>query len=454
MKKRYFLAIFLGWFNLSLQAQELNFDAVLECHNMDNMPGMAVRLEQSGKLIYKGAIGLASLESQRKLHADDVFQIGSVTKTFTAAAILKLSEQGKLSLKDNIGKFIPSINPEYKNLTIENILSHTSGLDDYLSDPEVTAIYHKPASLDQVIEAISRRGLLSKAGEKYRYSNLGYILLGKIIEVSSGNSYQEFLSQTFFIPLGMHNTYVMTEGTELEQVRGYTSNSQSPNNFLIAETSPDREWNVDRSWIASAGAIASTLNDMARWQQALTSGKVISNDNYQRMHSRALLLNGDKVNYGYGVDIYPISGLSSYSHQGRVPGYFSWHVYFPSEDLTATAFANADTKHPGPTLLDMIAKQLNLSPKRVSGKREAEIARNLVGRYKSNDSKLLTIFFENGILYSQFDSEEKRVILPREGNAYSYKCTENYFQLRESHGSKELVPVHLYHGEQTPLTKL
>lgn len=446
--------MFLGWFTLNLQAQESNFDTVLACYNEDDIPGMAVRLEQSNKLVYTGAIGLADIETQRKLQTDDVFQIGSVTKSFTSAAILKLSEQGKLSLTDNIGKFIPGINPEYKDLTIANILSHTSGLADYLNDTAVSAIYDEFASLDQVIRAISKREVLTKPGEKYAYSNLGYVLLGKVIEVSAGTSYQEFLHQTFFKPLNMKNTFVMTKGTQLEVVKGYTSSSREPNKFLKAEMSPDREWKVDRSWIAAAGAIASTLNDMALWQNALTSGKVVSHDNFQQMHRQAVLLNGNKVNYGYGIDIYPISGLSSYSHQGMVPGFFTWHVYFPSADLTATAFTNVDTKHPGPVLLDMVAQQLNLSPKRVNGKKEAEVASILVGRYKSRDSKVLSIFFENEILYSQFKGEQKRKILPREGNAYSFECTENYFQLRENNGTKELVPVYLYQGEQAPLIKL
>ena len=147
---------------------------------------MAVRLDQSGKHIYSGAVGVANIETMRALHTDDVFQIGSVTKTFTAAAILKLSEKNKLSLQDTLGKFIPDINPEYKYLTIDRVLSHTSGLPDYLGDPSVSKVYDKYASIDQVIQSISKQPLNFEPGQKYSYSNLGYVLLGKVIEVSSG----------------------------------------------------------------------------------------------------------------------------------------------------------------------------------------------------------------------------------------------------------------------------
>ena len=172
------------------------------------------------------------------------------------------------------------------------------------------------------------------------------------------------------------------------------------------------------------------------------------------MTTRAKLNNNNSVNYGYGLDVYPISGLESFSHQGMVPGFFAWNVYFPNEDLTATALTNIDSKHPGPALLDMIALQLNLSPKPVDGQKVNAIATSLVGSYRSPDSKVLNITFENGTLFSQYKGENKRKLIPRENNSYSYACTENYFQLRENNGKNEIVPVYLYQGEQEALIKL
>ncbi|MFC3034745.1 serine hydrolase domain-containing protein [Pseudoalteromonas fenneropenaei] len=446
--------LLLGLFVFNLQARSSNFDTLLKCSNSSGAPGMAVRIEQSNSLVYTGAIGLADLNSKRKLQTDDIFQIGSVTKIFTAAAILKLSEQGTLSLQDKLGKFIPSINPDYKSLTIERVLSHTSGLPDYLDDPTVTAVYDESASIDKVIDTISNRNLISKSGEKYSYSNLGYVILGKIIEVASGVSYHEYLDRAFFKPLNMQNTFVMTKGTELDQVKGYTNSSHSPNTYIKPEYSTERKWHVDRSWIAAAGAVASTLEDMALWQTALKSGKVISKDNYLLMHKQAILDNRDKVKYGYGVDIYPVSGLVSYGHQGMVPGFFAWHVYFPTADLTATAFTNIDTKHPGPVLLNMIALQLGLSPKPVKHEEALGLANSLIGHYQATNDKVLNIFSEKGTLYAQYSGEEKQKIVLRGGNAFSYECTENYFQLRESNNSKYIVPVYLYQGEQAPMKKI
>jgi CubicO group peptidase (beta-lactamase class C family) len=446
------LCISVCAFNVT--AQQKNFDAILQCYNSTDAPGMAVRLEQSGKKIFSGAIGVANIETMNDLRVDDVFQIGSVTKTFTAAAILKLSEENKLSLQDTLVKFIPNINPEYKHLTIDRVLSHTSGLPDYLGDSSVSKIYDKYASIDQVIQSISKQPLDSKPGQKYSYSNLGYVLLGKVIEVSSGFSYDQFMLKTFFKPLKMDNTFVITKGTSVAKVNGYTSSRNEPKKYLNPEELTERPWKVDRSWIYSAGAIASTLDDMSRWNNALVSGRVISKDNFQLMSTKAKLENNDSVNYGYGLDVYPISGLESFSHQGMVPGFFAWNVYFPSKDLTAMAFTNIDSKHPGPALLDMIALQLDLSPKPVIGESVKAIATSLMGSYRAPDSKILNISFENDTLYSQYEGEDKQKLIPRENNSYSYECTENYFQLRENNGTSEIIPVYLYQGEQDGLIKL
>lgn len=454
MLKNSLVSLCIGVCAFNVTAQTKNFDAVLQCHNSANDPGMVVRLEQSGKEVFSGAIGVSNIETMSVLSVDDVFQIGSVTKTFTAAAILRLSEKNVLSLRDTLGKFIPDINPEYKDLTLDSVLSHTSGLPDYLGDPSVSRVYDKYASIDEVIESITKKPLHSDPNQKYGYSNLGYILLGKVIEASSGTSYDQFMLNTFFKPLKMNNTFVIVKGTSSGKVNGYTSSRNVPEKYFNPEEFTERPWKVDRSWIYSAGAIASTLEDMSRWNNALKSGKVISKDNFKLMSTRAKLENNDLVNYGYGLDVYPISGLESFSHQGMVPGFFAWNVYFPSKDLTATAFTNIDSKHPGPALLDMIALQLGLSPKPVNGKSVKDIATSLVGKYRTPDSKVLSISFENGTLYSQYKGKNKRKLIPRENNSYSYECTENYFQLRVSEGKSEIVPVYLYQGEQGGLVKL
>ncbi|RJE73277.1 serine hydrolase [Pseudoalteromonas sp. MSK9-3] len=449
------LSVVIGICTFSVLAQTLKFDAVLQCHNSLSEPGMVVRLEQCDKLIYSGAIGIADLKTMRQLQVDDVFQIGSITKTFTAAAIFKLLESNKLSLKDPVGKFIPNINPHYKHLTLEHILSHTSGLPDYLDDPTVHKVWGEYASIENVINRITRKPVQSKPTEEYSYSNLGYILLGKVIEVASGLPYSAYLEEVFFKPLQMKNTFVMTKGLSVGNVQGYTERDPAEKQYIKAEQLISRSWKVDRSWIYSSGAIASTLADMSRWNKALSSGEVITLQNFTLMATKTRLNSGKYIKYGLGLNIQPLATIDSLSHEGMVPGFFSWNVHFPEHNLFATAFSNADTKHPGPMLLDMIALQLKLSPEPlIDSQKVKQLAQKLVGRYQSSSSKVLTISLEGNTLYAQYGDDTKRKIIPREDSSFSNECTENYFQLRENAGKREIVPIYLYQGEQEALIKL
>lgn len=378
-----------------VEAQEHDFSTMLSCHASSDKPGLAVSIEQSGKHVFKGVLGVADISTREPLKVEHTFQIGSITKQFTAAAILQLVENKKLSLKSALGDFIKNLPVEYASLTIESVLSHTAGLPNYNSDAAIRLRWDKYATIDAVINQVTKMPVLRKPGVDYAYSNTGYILLGKVIEVASGLTYSEYLQRNIFFPLGMKNSFVVTHGVSSKQiVKGYTTNRDAPQLYLAAET-------VDRSWIYAAGAIASTLDDMSLWHRGLSSGKVISAENYQLMISKAKLNNGGSVNYGFGTDLYPISGLPSHSHQGQVPGFMAWSIYFPSHDLLGTVFSNNDSVHPGPALLNMIARQLNLSPTPIVAKNITEQAKILIGQYKGADDTVMTVTFDDGQLHAK-----------------------------------------------------
>lgn len=445
LKKLLFSSLF---FVTYVDAQEYDFSAMLSCHVSLDKPGLAVSIEQSGKHVFKGALGVADVSAREPLKVDDTFQIGSISKQFTAAAILQLAENKKLSLKSTLGDFITGIPVEYASLTIESVLSHTSGLPNYNSNTGVRQRWDKYAPIDEVINFVSKMPVLAKPGFDYAYSNTGYILLGKVIEVASGLTYNEYLQRNIFSPLGMKNSFVVAKGVSSKQiVKGYTSNRNAPNLYLAPET-------VDRSWIFAAGAVASTLDDMSLWHRGLSSGKVISAENYQLMVTRAKLNNGEAVNYGFGMDIYPISGQPSYSHQGQVPGFVAWSVYFPSHDLLGTVFGNNDSVHPGPALLNMIARQLNLSPALITNKNITEQAKALVGTYKGAEDTVMTITFDDGQLSAKTGNGVIQKLVLRENSSFSYECTEDYYQLREQDDKRLLVPVSIYMGERAPLVRM
>jgi CubicO group peptidase (beta-lactamase class C family) len=427
-------------FSFSTLAYENNFDETLACHTSSSNPGIAVRLEQSGKVIYSGVAGLANIQNKQQLKLDDVFQIGSVSKQFTAAAILQLTERDKLKLSNTLGDFIEGLPKDYSQVTIERVLSHTSGLPNYNNEPRIRNIWHQERSLDGIIKEITKQSVIANSGELFNYSNTGYVLLGKVIEVISGLTYANYLKTHIFKPIQMNSSYVIERGEGNTGITGYTSANDTP-------------FKVDRSWVHASGAIASTLEDMSLWHQALINGRVISKASYQLMITPALLNNGETSPYGFGLYNYPISGKMTINHEGWIPGFMTWSIYLPENDLYAVAFSNNDAKHPGPLVLDMIAKQLNLSPSPITYTNTG-FAEDLVGKYQFTDQRIMTISQENNQFFAQINNEPKQRLTLRADKAFSFKCTENYYKLKKTNEAITLTLVSLYRGEGQPLRKI
>ena len=421
-------------------AKQNPFSETLACHTSDSNPGVAVRLEQSGEVIYSGVAGLANIQNKQQLKLDDVFQIGSVSKQFTAAAILQLAERDKLKLSSSLGDFIEGLPKDYAQVTVEHVLSHTAGLPNYNNDPRIRNIWHKEKSLDVIIKEITKQSVIAGSGEVFNYSNTGYVLLGKVIEVVSGLTYADYLKAHIFNPLQMNHSYVTKQGEGSTGTTGYTSHNVSP-------------IKVDRSWIHASGAITSTLEDMSRWHQALVSGKVISKHSYQKMITPTVLNNGETSPYGFGLYNYPISGKKTINHEGWIPGFMTWSIYLPDDDLYAVSFSNNYAKHPGPLVLDMIAKQLKLSPAPITDINKG-LTENLVGKYQFTDQRVMTISEVNKQFYAQINKEPKQRLILRADNSFSFECTENFYRLGNENNTITLTPVSLYRGEGQPLRKV
>jgi CubicO group peptidase (beta-lactamase class C family) len=238
----------------------------------------------------------------------------------------------------------------------------------------------------------------------------------------------------------MNSSYVIERGEGNTGITGYTSTNDTP-------------FKVDRSWVHASGAIASTLEDMSLWHQALINGRVISKASYQLMITPALLNNGETSPYGFGLYNYPISGKMTINHEGWIPGFMTWSIYLPENDLYAVAFSNNDAKHPGPLVLDMIAKQLNLSPSPITYTNTG-FAEDLVGKYQFTDQRIMTISQENNQFFAQINNEPKQRLTLRADKAFSFKCTENYYKLKKTNEAITLTLVSLYRGEGQPLRKI
>lgn len=300
-------------------------------------PGAVALIARKGQIVYEKAFGMANLELQVPMQVDQVFRIGSVTKQFTAVAILQLLEQGKLSLQDEITKFIPDYPTQGNNITIEHLLAHTSGIRNFASMPDTARRGTVDFSPREMIDYFKNEPMRFAPGTKWEYSNSGYFLLGYIIEVVTGETYAEYLEKHIFEPLGMTNSLYAND-IKLVENRAY-GYSQSKRGFQNAPY-------LSMTQPYAAGAIQSTVNDLLKWNTAIHSHKLITKESLDRALTRGTLTDGKKTNYGYGWRMGYIQESPSLWHGGMINGYITMAMHLPQEDVFVAVLSNCDCNSP------------------------------------------------------------------------------------------------------------
>jgi CubicO group peptidase (beta-lactamase class C family) len=312
-------------------------DSLFAAWNNPQSPGCAVGVAQNGRTVLSRAYGSANLEHDIPNTAATVFEAGSVSKQFTAAAIVLLARQGKLSLEDDVRRYIPEV-PDYgTTITLRHLLNHTSGLRDWGSVvqlagwPRGTRIYTHAHALD----VISRqRSLNFTPGAEYSYSNTGYNLLAMIVERVSGMSFAEFSRRELFQPLGMTKTEWRDDFTRT--VKGRAS----------AYTWDDGAWHLQMPFenIHGNGGLLTTVDDLLRWNQALDSGTIAGLDT---LETRGVLSNGRRIDYALGLGIGDFRGLREVSHSGATAGYRAYLARYPETGVSVALLCNAGNANPG-----------------------------------------------------------------------------------------------------------
>jgi CubicO group peptidase (beta-lactamase class C family) len=323
-------------------------DALLSGVIETNDPGLAVLVAQDGKILFEKCYGLADREHHVPVIPQTTFRIGSVSKQFTASAILKLQEQGKLSVDDKLSKYIPDF-PRGDEVTLRHLLTHTSGIKDYIGDD--LSNQTNATTTEAIIETIKKNSYDFEPGAKWSYDNSGYALLGYIVEKLSGRSYGDFLRENFFQPLGMTNSGVYRARLGLpHEALGYRLDT---NGFK-------RALNWDMSWAAGAGALYSTVQDLYRWNEGIFNVRVLDAASLKAAFTPVKQFE-NQVNsdsgYGYGWGIGRYRGLREISHGGGLPGFLSFLLRVPDEKFTVAILANT---RPGRTnaIPDRLAQQL------------------------------------------------------------------------------------------------
>lgn len=344
--QRLFLLCFIVLFSISSNAQDLNLkiDSLIQSEFKDkNEPGGVFLISKKGKPIYEKAFGMANLELNHKMNTNSVFQIGSMTKQFTAIAILILEEQGKLNVSDPISKYIPSY-PNGNNITIHQFLTHTSGIKDFTKMKALQDIAQKEMTPEQMVDFFKNEPMDFAPGEKFEYNNSGYVVLGYIIELVSGGTYEDFIKKNIFDKAGMTNSsYASDRKIVKNRAFGYHKKSFGYVNKTV----------INFSVPFSSGSLMSTLDDMLKWQKALNQNLLLSQKNQIKAFTKYKLNNGQEIEYGYGWHLKNINGNPTREHGGSIFGFKSMAVYIPEKDIYVVGFSNCDCNSPTQIVKDM-----------------------------------------------------------------------------------------------------
>lgn len=284
-----------------------------------------VLIAQKGNILLQKSYGWKNYEKQAPNDTNCIFQIASITKTFTSTIILKLQELGKLSVKDNISKYLPDF-PNGNKITIENLLTHTSGIAN-IEVEETDTVAWSPMSRLEILNAFKNEPLAFKPGSKFSYRNSGYFLLGMIIEKVAGMPYQKVVGQMIFEPLQMtHSGFDFINLQDTLKVKGY---------ILLTADKQTLAPLIDSTVTFASGDIYSTTGDLYKWAKAISNKKILSTSSWQKAFIPF------KENYGLGWFITSISDKNSVWHSGATFGFASNLTYFPGEDVTIILLNNS-----------------------------------------------------------------------------------------------------------------
>ncbi|KZN52123.1 serine hydrolase domain-containing protein [Pseudoalteromonas luteoviolacea] len=328
------------------------FTKVMRTELSKGEPGAAAIISKEGEVLFKKAIGRGNLELNVPLKAKSVFKIGSLTKQFTAAAIMILHERGKLSIHDDIHQYVPDFPTQGHIVTIEHLLTHTSGIANFTED--LALLYKEapaPATLDEILARFAQHPMKFQPGDSVAYSNTGYVLLGKIIEVASGQQYAEFLEEHIFHKLGMHNSHYAGRKIIKNHVSGYDLEGDD---YVNAH-------HLDTIWPHGSGALSSNVSDMSTWYHALANGQLISKASYQKMTAPATLNDGSVSPYGYGIWTSTLGDYQIVTHNGAINGFKSDALYVPEEALYVAVLSNNTNVVPEVMSRRLAAKALGLN---------------------------------------------------------------------------------------------
>jgi CubicO group peptidase (beta-lactamase class C family) len=371
----------------------------------------SILVAREGKVLVSKGYGMANYELDVPNTPQTKYRLGSITKPFTAMAIMLLQERGKLGVQDSICKYVAECPAGWQQITIHHLLSHTSGLakHDKAGDYLKTAMI--PMTLTQLIDGFKSKPADFKPGEKFDYNNNGYILLGHVIEKVSGQSYEVFLKENIFTPLRMMDTgYDNHDQIIKNRASGYVRQSDRVGGELYNAAY------ADMSQQLSAGGLYSTTGDLMRLDQALYDGKILSQKTLDTMFTIAIGNYGSAPNYGYGWFVNKQFNRRAISHPGGVPGFTSILTRFPDDKVVIILLGNLENSQVIRASNDLAAiifgEEYEIPKVRTAVKINPKILNAYVGQYEDRPGRIAAILVENDTLMLRLAGRPEGFALP------------------------------------------
>ena len=445
-----FLITFFFLFGVSTYAQqisrtdELFIDSLTNANYNANGPGVVILIAKKGVPVFKKAYGLANIELNVKNKPDNLFNIGSMSKQFTSISILKLVQEGKLNLTDDIKKHLPDYNTQGRKITIENILRHTSGIFNYTAKEDFLSKSVTDISKDDLKKSFMNDSLIFDPNTNWSYCNSGYVLAALIVEKVSGKPLDRFLHDQIFKPCGMNNTYLRNDDSiYINSASCYEEIGD--NKFIPANY-------ISSTFAFGAGGIISTVDDLLKYNNALLSEKIITKEFLELAWTPYVLPDGKSTNYGLGWAVGNYKGLKFASHGGSWSGFKSYGVLFPTEQLYVVILSNTNSltfvPYCASIAFRIAGKQLS-SPSKI--KPDNKTLQEYKGVYSITSPEfnlkpmLRHVTISNDTLFSQIidDEDEKIPLVYTDKDFFSIKNSAKKFQFIRDKKNK-IISLEVY----------
>ena len=412
-------------------------DSLMNNSYKSNAPGAVVLVAVNGKPIFRKAYGMANMELSVPNKPEDIFAVGSMSKQFTAVCILKLAQEGKLSLGDDIKKYLPDYNTHGRTITVENLLTHTSGITSYTEKKDFMKKLMTDYSKNEMEKFFMDDSLLFEPGSNWSYSNSNYFLAALIVEKISGIPFEKYLKENVLEPAGMKHTYFLTHDSVITGlVNGYDKLGDDKYRDAIY---------LSYNWTFGAGELASCADDLLKWDEALYTNKIVDQKWLRKAWTSFVLPDGNKTNYGFGWAIGNYKNTEIIRHGGAINGFLSDAIRIPSKHVFSVVLSNYTGVAPG-KINEKIALEAAGIPleepaavavpedelKKYSGVFELNREGGRITKNMSEDKFYRYITVKNDTLYSQNTGSQELKLTYCGKDLFAFGNTDSFLKFKKN----------------------